>query len=99
MPKRNQWNINVQEAEAKAIEEYCRENDRTPQWLFKAGAMRIVEEHMSERNADLLTIQAWKEFNEGKSEPIDDLLEMMEEDRRVGKEMLEELHNGNRKAA
>ena len=99
MAKRNQWNVNVTETEVAAIEEYCRLNDRTPQWLFKAGAMRIVEEFVHERNADLMTIQSWKEINEGESEPIDDLLEMMDEDRRIGNAMIAELQNCTKMAS
>jgi hypothetical protein len=98
MKKRNQWNINSTDEEAANIEEYCRVHERTPQWLFKAGAMRIIEEDIRERKADLMTIQSWKEINDGRSIPVDDQLEMIAEDRRCGDALLAGTGTG-RKAA
>ncbi len=98
MKKRNQWNVNISDEEASNIEEYCRVHDRTPQWLFKTGALRVIEEDVQERRADLMTIQSWKEISEGKAEPIHDLLKAMEEDTRIGDEMLESM-GSIRKAA
>jgi len=60
------------------------------QWLFKAGARKLIEEDMLKRRADLKTLKAWQEVNDGLSEPIDDLLEMIEEDFELGKEMIQE---------
>ena len=91
MKKRNQWNVNISDEEAANIEEYCRVHDRSPQWLFKTGAMRVIEEDVREQRADLMTIQSWKEIIEGKAEPIHDLLKIMEEDKHIGDEMLERL--------
>jgi hypothetical protein len=98
MKKRNQWNVNTTDEEASRIEEYCRVHDRTPQWIFKAGALRIIEEEIRMQHADLLTIKSWKEINAGKSEAIDDLLVMMNEDRDIGDTMLHGLESV-RKAA
>ena len=98
MKKRNQWNVNTSDEEAAIIEEYCHVHDRTPQWVFKAGALRIIEEDIRMRQADLMTIKSWKEMNAGKSEPIDDLLQMMDEDRSIGDTMLGALET-TRKAA
>lgn len=89
MAKRNQFNVTLDDDEAKLVNEYCRVNDRTQQWLFKAGARRLIEEDMLERQADLKTLKAWQEVQEGLSEPIDDLLEMIKEDVELGKEMIE----------
>ena len=89
MKKRNQWNVNITDEEASNIEEYCRVHDRTPQWLFKTGALRVIEEDARERRADLMTIQSWREIKEGKSEPIDTLLSLMDEDQHAGETMLD----------
>ena len=98
MKKRNQWNVNTTDEEAARIEEYCRVHDRTPQWIFKAGALRIIEEDIRMQHSDFLTIKSWKELIAGKSEPIDDLLAMMDEDRAIGDTMLQGLESV-RKAA
>ena len=71
------WN-----SEFSDISEYCRVYRMTPQSLLKAGARKIIEEDILEKKADLQTIQSWEEINNGLSEPIDDLVEMIEEDRR-----------------
>lgn len=86
MKKRNQINVTLEDLEAENINEYCRVHDRTPQWLFKAGAQRIIEEDMLERKADLMTMQSWREISAGLSEPIDDLLKMIDEDSLLSEE-------------
>ena len=88
MKKRKQINLNLEDSEYDLVTEYCRVHDRTPQWLYKTGALRIINEDIAERKADLMTIQSWREIQEGKSSSIDDLLEMIEEDRRAGNGML-----------
>jgi hypothetical protein len=93
MKKRNQWNVNLTDEESSHIAEYCRVHDRTPQWLFKVGAFRIIDDDIRMRQTDLMTIKSWKEINAGKSEPIDDLLQMMEDDRRTGDTMLIEMES------
>jgi len=90
MGKRNQISINLDDSEARLVDEYCRANDRTHQWLFKTGARKLIEEDMRERRADMQTIKSWQEINDGLSEPIDDLLEMIKEDREIGREMVSE---------
>lgn len=87
MSKRNQISINLDDKEADLVNEYCRANDRTQQWLFKAGARKLIEEDMRERRADMMTIKSWQEIKSGLSEPIDDLLEMINEDKETGKKM------------
>lgn len=83
MKKRNQINITLEDSEFSDINEYCRVYRMTPQSLLKAGARQLIEEDILERKADLQTIQSWEEINSGFSEPIDDLVEMIEADRRV----------------
>jgi len=87
MPKRHQINITLDRAELNNVNEYCRVHGVTPQGLFKAGAQRMIEEDILERRADLKTIQAMEDIRAGRFEPIDDLLEMIEADRRAGEEM------------
>lgn len=84
MKKRLQINVALEEAEAAIINEYCRVHDRTPQWLFKAGARAIVEEDMRERRADLMTMQSLSDIENGLSGPADRLVSMIEEDSRQG---------------
>lgn len=93
MKKRNQINVTLEGTEIDNINEYCRVHDRTPQWLFKAGAQKIIEEDFLERKADMMTLQSWREIQSGLSEPIDDLIEMITEDRNIGNEVAaRELH-------
>ncbi|TWJ19297.1 hypothetical protein [Geobacter argillaceus] len=99
MKKRNQINVTIEDAEAENIYEYCRVNNRTPQWLFKAGAQRLLEEDRLERKADLMTMQSWLEISEGRSEPIDDLLDAIEKDRQYGREMGSCSRHDKRKSA
>ena len=77
----------IEETEIGNINEYCRVHDRTPQWLFKAGAQKIIKEDVLERKADIMTLQSWREIQSGLSEPIDDLLDMIREDRQLGDEV------------
>lgn len=88
MAKRNQFNITLDEAEMNNVNEYCRVHGMTPQGFFKAGAQRLIDEDILEQKADLMTIQAMRELKAGLSAPIDDLLEMLEEDKRAGEEMV-----------
>lgn len=99
MKKRNQINVTLEDSEAENVYEYCRVNDRTPQWLFKAGAQRLLEEDQLERKADLMTLQSWLEIGEGLSAPIDDLLEAIERDRQYGREMILPGRRDDRKSA
>jgi len=87
MGKRIQINIALDELEAEIFNEYCAVHDRTPQWLFKAGARRIIEEDIIERKADLLTMQSMQEIDAGLSHPVDKLLTMIARDREQGAEM------------
>lgn len=88
MSKRNQINITLDEAEMNNVNEYCRVHGMTPQGFFKASAQRLIDEDILEQKADLKTIQAMREVRAGLSAPIDDLLEMIEEDKRVGEKMV-----------
>jgi len=99
MKKRNQINVTLEDAEAENINEYCRVNDRTPQWLLKAGAQRLLEEDHLERKADLMTIQSWLEIGEGRSEPIDDLLDAIEKNRQYAREIILPGRRDERKSA
>lgn len=87
MAKRNQINITLDDVEMNNINEYCRVHGISPQGLLKAGAQRIIDEDILERRADLMTMQAMSEVEAGLSEPIDDLLEMISEDRLLGEKM------------
>lgn len=80
MARRHQINLTLDEIEMQNISEYCRVHGMSPQGLFKTGAKRLILEDILERHADLLTIQSWNEVNQGQSEPIDDLLRMLEDD-------------------
>jgi len=81
MAKRNQINVTLEDSEFNDINEFCRTHGMTPQGLLKAGARKFIEEDIAERKADMQIIQSWKEIKAGLSEPIDDLLEMIEADR------------------
>ncbi len=43
--------------------------------------------HIKEQKIDLMTMQSWREINDGLSEPIEDLLEMIEEDKKIWNKM------------
>jgi hypothetical protein len=92
MAKRNQINITLDETEINNVNEYCRAHGMTPQGFFKAGAQRLIDEDILEQKADLRTMQAMREVRAGLSAPIDDLLEMIEEDRKNGEEMVRSGH-------
>ncbi|NOR49862.1 MAG: hypothetical protein GQ530_02355 [Desulfuromonadales bacterium] len=93
MAKRNQINLTLDDSEMHNINEYCRVHGMTPQGLFKSGAQRLIQEDILERNADLMTLKSWTEVCEGRSEPIDDLLQMIEEDSRGADEMIKPGHS------
>ena len=99
MKKRNQVNVTLEDAAAKNVNEYCRVNGITPQELFKAGAQRLIDEDILERKADIMTMRSWREMGEGLAEPIDDLLEMIKEDRRLGDEVVLNVPHVGRKSA
>jgi len=92
MLKRNQINITLDETEMNNVNEYCRVHGMTPQGFFKAGAQRLIDEDILEQKADLMTMQAMREVKAGLSEPIDDLLEMIEEDKKIGEAMVRSGH-------
>lgn len=91
MKKRIQVNVALEESEADIINEYCTVHDRTPQWLLKAGARRIIEEDILERKADLLTMQSIREIENGLSQPLDQLLTKIAADRKRGEEMADRM--------
>jgi len=99
MKKRNQVNVALEDAAAQNVNEYCRVHGITPQELFKAGAQRLIDEDIMERNSDIMTIRSLREIGDGLAEPIDDLLEMIEEDRRSGDEITLNLYPAERKTA
>jgi len=86
MSRRHQINVALDDIEMNNVKEYCRVHGMTPQSFLKSGAQRLIDEDLLERRADLKTIQAMEDVGAGFSEPIDDLLEMIEEDVRIGKE-------------
>lgn len=92
MLKRNQINITLDETEMNNVNEYCRVHGMTPQGFFKAGAQRLIDEDILEQKADIMTIQAMREVKAGLAEPIDDLLEMIEEDKKIGEAMVRSGH-------
>jgi hypothetical protein len=92
MLKRNQINITLNEEEMHNVNEYCRVHGMTPQGFFKAGAKRLIDADILEQKADLMTLQAMREVRDGLSAPIDDLLQMIEEDKKIGEEMVRSGH-------
>jgi hypothetical protein len=98
MKKRNQVNITLEDSTAQNVSEYCRVHGITPQELFKAGAQRLIDEDILERTADFMTIRSLREIGNGLAEPIDDLIDMIEEDRNLGDEMAS-THQAGRKTA
>ncbi len=97
MAKRNQINLTLDESEMNNVSEYCRVHGVTPQGLFKAGAQRLIQEDVLERAADLMTLKSWREVTEGKSEPIDDLLQMIEEDTKAGDRIIKSEHDPDKR--
>ncbi|AJF07078.1 hypothetical protein [Geoalkalibacter subterraneus] len=92
MSKRNQINITLDETEMNNVNEYCRVHGMTPQGFFKVGAQRLIDGDILEQKADLMTMQAMREMKAGLSAPIDDLLEMIEEDKKIGEKMVRSGH-------
>lgn len=90
MPKRNQINITLDCAEMHNVSEYCRVHNMTLQGFFKAGGQKLISEDLLERKADLMTLQSLEEIKDGRSTPIDGLLQMIDEDRRGGEEMVKD---------
>lgn len=88
MPKRNQINITLDDAEMHNVTEYCRVHNMTPQGFFKAGGQKLITEDLLERKADLMTLQSLEEVRDGRATPIDDLLQMIDEDRNIGEELV-----------
>ena len=88
MSKRNQINITLDDAEMHNVSEYCRVHNMTPQGFFKSGGQKLIRDDLLERNADLMTLQSLEEIKDGRSTPIDDLLQMIDEDQRVGEQMV-----------
>jgi hypothetical protein len=70
------------------VSEYCRIHNMTAQGFFKAGGQQLIREDLLERKADLMTLQALEEIKDGHSTPIDDLLQVIDEDKKVGAEMV-----------
>lgn len=87
MRKRIQINVALEESEAELFNEYCAVHDRTPQWLFKAGARRIIDEDILERKADLMTMQSLREIEGGLAKPVNGLLERITQDKNDGEMM------------
>ena len=88
MQRRNQVNVTLDAAEMHNVNEYCRVHGLTPQGLLRTGAKRLIQEDVLERNADSRTLKAWQEVREGKSEPIDDLLNLIEDDSQAAAELM-----------
>ncbi len=93
MPKRNQINITLNSTEMHNVNEYCRVHNMTPQGFFKAGGKILISDDLLERKADLMTLQSLEEIKDGHVAPIDDLLQMIAEDKLIGEEMAK---NGRR---
>ena len=87
MRKRIQINVALEESEAELFNEYCAVHDRTPQWLFKAGARRIIDEDILERKADLMTMQSMREIEGGLAKPVNGLLARINQDKNDGEMM------------
>lgn len=98
MPKRNQINITLDDTEMHNVNEYCRVHNMTPQGFFKAGGQNLINEDLLERKADLMTLQSLEEIKDGRATPIDDLLQMIDEDRRNGEEMVRATRRSAKKA-
>ena len=88
MSKRNQINITLDDAELHNVSEYCRVHNMTPQAFYKAGGQKLITEDLLERKADLMTLQSLEEIRDGRATPIDDLLQMIDEDKKIGEEMV-----------
>lgn len=92
MTKRNQINLTVDDAEMHNIREYCRTHGSTPQGLLRTGVQRLIQEDILERQADLRTLQAWREIGAGRSESVDGLIAMLEEDLATGDDLITTIH-------
>jgi hypothetical protein len=97
MSKRNQINITLDDTEMHNVSEYCRVHNMTPQAFYKAGGKKLINDDHLERNADLMTLQSLEDIKNGHFAPIDDLLQMIDEDRRVGEQMVRGVERSNKK--
>ena len=97
MSKRNQINITLDDTEMHNVSEYCRVHNMTPQGFFKSGGQKLISDDLLERNADLMTLQSLEEIKDGRSTSIDDLLQMVDEDKRVGELMTRSTRRSNKK--
>jgi hypothetical protein len=98
MSKRNQINITLDDTEMHNVSEYCRVHNMTPQAFYKSGGKKLINDDHLERNADLLTLQSLEDIKNGRFAPIDDLLQMIDEDRRVGEQMVRGAERSNKKS-
>jgi len=97
MSKRNQINITLDDTEMHNVSEYCRVHNMTPQAFYKAGGKKLINDDHLERNADLMTLQSLEDIKNGHFAPIDDLLQMIDEDKRVGEQMVRSAERSNKK--
>lgn len=97
MSKRNQINITLDDAEMHNVSEYCRVHSMTPQAFYKSGGQKLINDDLLERNADLMTLQSLEEIKDGRFAPIDDLLQMIDEDRKAGELMVRSTRRSNKK--
>jgi hypothetical protein len=98
MSKRNQINIALDAAEMHNVSEYCRVHNMTPQAFFKAGGQMLIDRELLERKADLMTLQSLQEIREGRTTPVDDLLQMLDEDKGIGEQMVRAAGRPGKKA-
>ena len=97
MSKRNQINITLDDAEMHNVSEYCRVHNMSPQAFYKSGGEKLINADVLERNADLMTLQSLEEVKEGRFAPIDDLLQMIDEDKRIGEQIVRNARRSNKK--
>ena len=96
MSKRNQINITLDDAEMHNVSEYCRVHNMTPQAFYKSGGKKLINDDLLERKADLMTLQSLEDIKGGRFAPIDDLLQMIDEDRSVGEQMVKSAQRSNK---
>lgn len=97
MSKRNQINITLDDAEMHNVREYCRAHSMTPQAFYKSGGQKLINDDHLERNADLMTLQSLEEIKDGRFAPIDDLLQMINDDRKAGELLVRSTRRSNKK--
>lgn len=96
MSKRNQINITLDDTEMHNVSEYCRVHNMSPQAFYKSGGQKLINEDVLERNADLMTLQSLEEIKDGRFASIDDLLQMIDEDKKVGEQMVRSVRQPNK---